>query len=125
MDLYNLLMENLEYIGGGGGVLLPSKLPEIQDNELLDCFIRGCSPPIRLELERAYSNHKGWGKSLEPMGTIRLAETENQLVVKKTCFFHNKNWFERKHLASLNGGGERGGLSSSDVQNGEEVVSRR
>ena len=38
-----------------------SKLPGIQDDELLDRFIRGCNPNIRLELERAYGKKKDKG----------------------------------------------------------------
>ena len=38
-----------------------SKVPGIQDDELLDRCIRGCNPNIRFELERAYSKKKDKG----------------------------------------------------------------
>ena len=52
-----------------------SKLPGIQDDELLDRFMRGCKPDIRLEQERAYSKKKDHGECLDLMEAIRLSKT--------------------------------------------------
>ena len=98
-------------------------MPGIQDDELLVRFIRGCNQPIRLELERVYSDHKGRGKTLDLMEAIRLAETEDRFAVKKSIFSHKKNRFERKYLAYISGDG--GGDSSSSDGEKEKEMSKK
>ena len=65
-----------------------SKLPGIQDDELLDRFIRGCKPNIRLELKRAYSEGKDREECLDLMMAIRIAEIEDRYSVQGPKGFH-------------------------------------
>ena len=92
-----------------------SKLPRILYAELLDRFIRGCNPDIRLDLERAYSKKKDKGECLDLMEAIRLAETEDRYFVKSPQGFHpKKGRFGEQYLASLSRGGNDVKDSSSD-----------
>ena len=55
------------------------------------------------------------------MGTIRLAKTEVLFAVEKSSFFHKKNRFEMKLIASINGGDEGKDSNSSHCGNEEDV----
>ena len=81
---------------------------------MLDRFVRGCKPSIRLELKQAYSKKKDKGECLDLMEATKLVETEDCYSVQRSQGFHpKKRRFGKKYLAALSKGNKDGGASSS------------